>query len=478
MNGQVLGPRWLVWPNLQTWLFVAMELSWIAALLMLLDATAGRNAGPLLAVVCLAYPLALVVDGGVRRMAAGQRSWFAGHAVALASFALVAFMLVAPSVIAEWRAAGFRVDWLVEDVTGRHSLMVLSGAFFCWARGVMLAGKRLDAHAVALGFQIGLLVLLLVLAIGQGLEHDQGGLVWLAVGFIGFGLATLWHLRASAGPGGGGGSTRNPASAVAGIAAVMVVGLLASAVVDRSVLDILLLLLMRGLEAAGSFIAWLLSFLPEPEPEAFEIPEPEGGGAIPAAPREPVLRGPDWMRRIFSTLFFGTIAVVLAIILLGNLRGLIAWLRKPRRLTLGLDYDRSSHGLGDTLRQLWSALTGILTSAMAALAAFAARLGRRERTSQHARRAYLRLLRDLDNRGWPRERHETPSDYARRMRGVWPGPGGDLALAGKLYDGQRYGDAADPPEGRFAKLRRKLRRSLNLVRYKEHDPYAQDGNRD
>ena len=466
MSEQATGPRWLEWPSLQTWLFVAMELSWIAALLLLMDAAAGRDGGPLFATVALAYPLALVLDGGIRRIATDQRGWFAGHAVALASFVLVAFLLIAPGAVAEWRTAAFRVDWLIDDATGRQGLILLAGALFCWARGVMLAGKRLDAHAVALGFQIGLLVLLLLLGIGQGLEHEQGALLWLSLAFIGFGLATLWHVRASSGPAQAGGSTRNPSSAIAGIAAVLVIGLLASAVVDRSVLDILLALLMRGLETAGSFIAWLFSFLPEPEPEAFELPEPEGGGAIPAAPREPVLRGPDWMRRIFSTLFFGTIAVVLAIILLGNLRGLIAWLRKPRRLTPGLDFDRSSHGLGDTLRQFFSAMARLFKSAFTALGAFATRPMRRQGRTQNTRRTYLRLLRDLDNRGWPRQEHETPSDYARRMRGVWPGPGGDLALAGKLYDAQRYGDAGDRPDGRFTKLRRKLRRSLNLVRYK------------
>lgn len=475
MSGNAVGRSWLEWPSLQTWLFVAMELSWIAALLILLDATAGRDAGPIFTIIALGYPLALVLDGGMRRLASRQWPWLAGHGVALAAFALIAFLLIAPSAIADWRAAGFRLDWLVEAAAGRQALIILSGAAFCWVRGTMLAGKRLDAHAVALGFQIGLLLLLLVLGIGQGLQHDQGALVSFGVGFVMFGLATLWHVRASTSPART--STRDPISAIAGIAAVLVVGLLASAMVDRSVLDILLALLMRALETAGSFIVWLFSFLPEPDPEPFVLPEPEGGGAIPAAPREPVLRGPHWMRRIFSTIFFGTIALVLAIILLGNLRGLIAWLKKPRRLTPGLDFDRSNHSLADTLRQFWTRFVGILASALTALATLATRL-RRRGTTRHTRRTYLRLLRDLDNRGWPRERHETPSDYARRMRGVWPGPGGDLALAGKLYDAQRYGDAADPPEGRFAKLRRKLRRSLNLVRYKEPEKYAQDGKRD
>ncbi|MGY6710150.1 MAG: DUF4129 domain-containing protein [Rhizobiaceae bacterium] len=465
-------------PSLQTWLFVAMELSWIAAFLLLLDSGAGGGIGLSFALIALFYPLALLFDGGLQRLRPAQWQWIAGQAAAFVLLLALAFMALAPTAGPDWREAGFHPGWLIEDAGGRHGLILVAGALFCWVRGLMLSGKRLSADAVALGFQIGLLVLLLVLAIGQGLDQDQGVLVWLGLAFVGFGLAALWHVRASAGGTGAGGSRRNPMSAVAGIAAVLVVGLLASAIVDRSVLDIVLALLMRGLETAGAFIAWLFNFLPEPEPEAFEMPKPQGGGAIPSEPREPMLRGPDWLRRIFSTLFFGTIAIVLAIILLGNLRGLIAWLRKPRRLTQGLDFDRSSHGLGDTLRQLWSALTGILSSVGAALAASVARLGRRQRTTQHSRRTYLRLLRDLENRGWPRERHETPSDYARRMRGVWPGPGGDLALAGKLYDAQRYGDADDRPEGRFAKLRRKLRRSLNLVRYKEHDPYAQDGKRD
>lgn len=361
MNDRAIPRVRLQWPDLQSWLFIAMELSWIAALLLLLDSGAGQNTGLPFAIICLAYPLALLLDAGLRQSSLGHWPLGASHATAYGGFVLAAFLLIAPQSVAHWRGAGFQLDWLINDPAGRQALILLTGAAFCWARGIMLSGKRLDAHAVALGFQIGLLVLLLVLGIGQALRNDQGVVMWLAMGFIGFGLATLWHVRAGASAAGT--STRSPISAIVGIAAVLLVGLLASAVVDRSVLDIVLALLMRGLELAGSFLAWLFSFLPQPEPEPFELPEPAGGGAMPAAPREPVLRGPDYLRRIFSVLFFGTIAVVVAIILLGNLRGLIAWLRKPRRLTTGLDFDRSNHGLGDTLRQLWRHLVGLFASA-------------------------------------------------------------------------------------------------------------------
>jgi len=466
------------WPDLQTWLFVAMELSWIAAFLLLIESGAGRNIGLSFALVALFYPIALLFDGGLQRLRPEQWQWIAGHAAAFALLLVMAFLALAPNAGSDWRDAGFRPGWLVEDAGGRHGLILVAGALFCWVRGLMLSGKRLSADAVALGFQIGLLVLLLVLAISQALEQNQGALVWLGLAFVGFGLATLWHIRASAGGTGQSRTRRNPVSAIAGIAAVLVVGLLASAVVDRSVLDIVLALLMRALELAGAFLAWLFSFLPQPEPEPFELPEPQGGGAMPAAPREPVLRGPDFLRQIFATLFFGTIALVLAIILLGNLRGLIAWLRKSRRLTPGLDYDRSAHGFGDTLRQLWTLLVTRLHSSAAAIAASWQQLRAKRASPQRVRTTYLRLLRDLDNRGWPRDAHETPADYARRMRGIWPGPGGDLALIGKLYTAQRYGDGADRPEGRFATLRRRLRRSLNLVRYKEHDSYAEGGKRD
>jgi len=476
-NETIEAPR-IQWPDFQTWLFVAMELSWITAFLLLLDAGVGRNIGPAFALIGLFYPLALLFDGALQRQRPEQWQWIAGHAAAFALSLFVAFVMLAPASAAEWRDAAFRPDWLVEDAAGRHVLILLAGGLFCWVRGIMLSGKGLSAEAVALGFQIGLLVLLLVLAVGQGLELEQDALLWLGVAFIGLGLATLWHVRASAGSGRPGTARRNPTSAIAGILAVLVVGLAASAVVDRSVLDVALALGMRALEMAGAFLIWLFSFLPNPEPEPFDMPEPQGGGAMPTAPREPVLRAPEILRKIFSTLFFGTIVVVLAVILLSNLRGLIAWLRKKRHLTPGLDYDRSSQGLSDTMRRLWALFVANLSAFAASVAASWKRLRAQRASPQRVRTTYLRLLRELDNRGWPRREHETPADYARRMRGIWPGPGGDLALIGKLYNAQRYGDGADVPEGRFTKLKRKLRRSLNLVRYKEHDSYAEGGKRD
>lgn len=260
------------WPDLQTWLFVAMELSWIAAFLLLLDSGAGANVGPPFALIGLFYPLALLFDGSLQRLRPGHWQWIAGHAAAFALLLFLSFMALAPSIASDWRDTGFRPGWLVDDAGGRHGLIIIAGALFCWVRGLMLSGKRLSADAVALGFQIGLLVLLLVLAIGQGLERDQGALVWLGLAFVGFGLATLWHIRASAGGTNTGGTRLNPISAIAGIAAVLVVGLLASAIVDRSVLDVLLALVMRALEIAGAFLVWLFSFLPEPEPEPFDLP--------------------------------------------------------------------------------------------------------------------------------------------------------------------------------------------------------------
>ena len=135
------------------------------------------------ALIGLFYPLALLFDGALQRQRPEQWQWIAGHAAAFALSLFVAFVMLAPASAAEWRDAAFRPDWLVEDAAGRHVLILLAGGLFCWVRGIMLSGKGLSAEAVALGFQIGLLVLLLVLAVGQGLELEQDALLWLGVAF-------------------------------------------------------------------------------------------------------------------------------------------------------------------------------------------------------------------------------------------------------------------------------------------------------
>ena len=96
-NETIEAPR-IQWPDFQTWLFVAMELSWITAFLLLLDAGVGRNIGPAFALIGLFYPLALLFDGALQRQRPEQWQWIAGHAAAFALSLFVAFVMLAPRV--------------------------------------------------------------------------------------------------------------------------------------------------------------------------------------------------------------------------------------------------------------------------------------------------------------------------------------------------------------------------------------------
>src|SRR5690606_30827655 len=94
--------------------------------------------------------------------------------------------------------------WLADDMGLYRLVALVCLGLFCWIRGAMLAGRALGAYGVALGFQIGLVVLLSVLGLSSGFGVEWPGAGVLSLGFVLCGLLTLWHLRAGARAGRGG----------------------------------------------------------------------------------------------------------------------------------------------------------------------------------------------------------------------------------------------------------------------------------
>lgn len=451
-----------------TVLFIAMEAAWIGALALFVDAVLGGGGGAAVLWVLALYPLGLMAEQGLRRIPSTPWGDWLLRAAAFCVGAALAVLFVLPEGGRIWDTGQSPLSWLASDARGHRVAAVLCLGLFCWIRGAMLSGRELTAYAVALGFQIGLVVFLAVLALSSGLGIDWPGAVGLSLAFILGGLLTLWHLRAGRRARHGGAARRNPAAAILGLAAVLGLGLILAAGFDRALLDLLLALAIRAGEAIGAFLAFLLSLLPQPDPDSFDLPEQleMPGVPAPAEPR-PFLRPSDLFRRIFEVIFFGTLGISLAILLFGNLRALLAWLRKRRDHTPGLDVDRSRHGIADTLRSLWKALRAALAAGAARLRG-ALRFRRPEgQTAGPMRRAYLRTERRLGQRGWPRQPYETPFDYERRLKAEWPGPGTDLAVLTRGYVNARYGHPRPVSAPRLRKFLRKIGRSVNKVRYRE-----------
>ena len=456
---------------LQTGLFVVMEAAWIAALALFLDAAIAAPATAPLALVCLLYPLALVAGTAIDRASARWWSFVGLHGAAFGVAIAVLVAVAVPPGSRLWGVGDWPFAWAAYDPAGQRMLALAGLALFCWARGAMLVGRRLSAFSVALGFQIGLVVLMSIFAISAA-----SGATWphgaeLTFAFVAAGLLALWHVRASASARReGGGGRRDPAAAAVGLVFVAVLGLALAAAFDRGVLEAAVAFATLVWERVVAFVLYLFSLLPEAQRPGLVLQEPPRRPQL-NMPREPEPRfsPPEMLRMIFAFVFFGIVTLVTAVILFANLRNLLAWLRGRRERTPGLDYDRSRHGVGDTLAALWAAVVRFVAAIPGWLARRLAWKRAARPSGLPLRRAYAGLERKLDTRGWPRRPWETPFEYARRMAAEWPRPGGDLMTLTAAYVNARYGEARPLSRYRLGRLMKKVGRSMKKVREKQFD---------
>ena len=452
-------------------LFLFMEMTWIAALALLADGfiTGSPDPAPRMALVVLTYPAAIAAMTVIDRLT--RPIWWV--AAAILAFATVATITVAGLLSGFSGPYSIRpgavVDWFMADPQAHRAVAVIAIAGFCWIRGAMLAGHRIDGYVVGLGFQIGLGALLGVHGLAALGGITLPGATALAVGFVMAGLLALWHQRA----GSRDGHRRDPAGAVLGLVLVLAVTAIVMAAVHPAVLQVLLDLLLRLRDAVLAAIVWFFSLFPDPEPTDMDMPPPQGAPAGGERPQEPPpFQLMAWMRTLFAILFFGGFAVMIGLMLLVNLRDLIAWMRRRLRRTPGLAYDRSPRGLGATMLAIWVALAEALSIGLRRLRrAFTPNWAGGDRPSAE-RRLYTTLLSRLHNRGWPRRAAETPLEYATRIKGPWPGGGGDIKVLTRRFMADRYGAITRPQTPRLNRLWKKIRRSLDRVPYRNDPPDA------
>ncbi|MGY6568389.1 MAG: DUF4129 domain-containing protein [Salinarimonas sp.] len=437
-------------------LFLLMEGLWIGAVAVLADGLIAGTARLQAAIVVLAYPVALVLARPLSRITS-MTLWCGAQALAsMAATALLIATLV-PGLSSPAASPTALWEWISSKSEAQSALALCVVTLFCWVRGVMLAGHRLDAQAVALGFQIGLVALIAVQGWAWAVDLALPGAIAVNIGFVCTALLALWHVRAARRGG--------VSSPILAITMVLACAGLAALALNPGLLAVLLDMLHGIWRALRDAMIALLALLPEPDYAGMDLPAPTGE-AMPAPPArpEPVFEPIAWMRMLFNIIFFGGIALLLGSILLANLLGLLAWLRRRLNETPGIAHDRSRRSLRDTLRQAWQEIRTLLAGALRTISrGIADTLTFRRAADVLERRRYRALLRELEGRGWPRRSHETPAEYARRLRAqVWPGPGGDLATLSRAYSASRYGGVR-PSENRFSRLWKKTRRSLRKV---------------
>ncbi len=446
-------------PGLGLILFVAMEASWIGALALTAEMmAAGAAHGYGLAALGF-YPFGWLVLRLLEGGEVGERIAAAALAGAFL-FALLVLIAVTPADRPE-RLAAFP-DWLRTSAEAHRLVVLVVIAAFCFWRGALLARRGVDGPGVALGFQMGLIVLFLLFLAVAGIDRAVPGGIAFAAAFVICGLLALWAVRRAR----GGAGSASPAAAITAMAGVLVVAGGLAAIADPRVTEAFLAILAW----LGGLIASLLDALfPPPSPQDFPdaLMAPQGAAE---APRQRLdLTMPAWVRTLFAFFFFASMTYLVAMALMANLRALTNWLKGFSR-TRDLAYDRSTIRF-EGLRAFLAMLAG---AARAVAANFRARIARwraRRREPFGARRAYRQLLGRLAGRGWPRRASETPRGYAARLKPHWRGAASDLDLLTRAYETERYGRKPVTPlrEARLRIFWRKLRRSADALPYRQQE---------
>lgn len=407
-----------------TALFVAMELAYLLPVVALIRAVSGVDLPGLLPGLA-AVQAAGVIAAALALPCSGRPRLWLGLLVAggMAAVALLTAVLAPPS----WGAAILPV--------------ALGGVL--WIRGTAVGTRLPGFTAFAFGFQTGLVLLLVTLALaGIGAIALPAAPVQAAA-FLAAGLTGLgWTRRDAAAPAADEAAGEASAAAARGLAMplgaaalVILLGLGVWSLVDRGLVDLLLAAVLWVAARLHALLAWIVSLFPAPEP--FEAPPPampaagamsdqtaRQGQALPNWIRE----GAHWMMVLGGTYIVGTIV-------LSYLRELLAWLAGRAHPTPGLERGRT----GGLLRDL-----GLLVLMLRRLIArLAARLGLRRGDDGSVRGLYRSLLAWAEARGLGRSPAETAAAHAERLGRALPPHGHDLAAIAAAYMPVRYGGRAE-----------------------------------
>jgi hypothetical protein len=416
-----------------------MELSIVSLLLGWVWVVIANSAWPAPWAVLLAAPLALI--GGQKVPYAWRRlSWFDGLWWAIVAI-VVAVLAEAGNALAAGPSSGAR--WNVQFV---------AGLLLAW-RGWVLAEGWIDRDMVESEFQVGTVVVLLILVVMVWIVPGAGllpAVAFAASGMLGLGLARRTERR-------------DPRASLESDWLVLVGGLIALIVAVAIIVvalvtpDVLLALFEQAQAAAmmavagiGAFFAWIGSFFPGAGTAPDQTPPagPIGPIAVatPPVPRGDVPMPPFWVFELLLT-FVGVIFLVVA----G--RAIYRLMKTGvRPFSLGLARQRDPAlpvSTADTFTWggWWKAVLAWLRSW---LAGTRTPTGRSERGSQRAAEAvaeqrsiralYRELLTAVARAGFERQPSTTPNELAQEVNTARPAASPAMSMATELYVRARYGE--------------------------------------
>lgn len=415
--------------------FMVMEAAWLAALALVVDANFPGPQTPAIALGLIAYPAAYVIA----RPARPQRWHPLLNILAGGLGGMIAL------AIGAWIAAP--LPWSSEVLAAHpYRAGLLAGVIaVAWARGWLLGQRRLDVEGVVAGFQLGIVVLLLVAWLDHVGPRPTGHFVGLAAVFMAAGLFGLRLARTAASdrpvsP------VRTAATVLAAIGILLVIGLgvLAGREFNRELMETLLAPLFWLWHMLGRFFLWLFSLLPEPSRPPMPIaPRP----AMPAPPPDPrpLFDISKWMHLIGQIMFYGAVGYMAVMLLFRTLYDLMKWIMGRRPPTDDIQIEKSDFGFWDEIAMLFRAIV-----------AWLARLvGRFRRVrpvvptspeTRDVREVYRRLLAWAARNGCARRPAATPHEFLEFLRPRLPDHEFDLRFLTEAYAAARYGAAHPAPD--------------------------------
>ena len=416
-----------------------MELSIVSLLLGWAWVVIAQSAWPAPWAVLLAAPLALL--GGRQVSYAWRRqSWFDGVWWAVVAV-IVAVLAEAGNVLAAGPSSGAR--WNVQFA---------AGLLLAW-RGWVLAEGWIDRDMVEAEFQVGTVVVLLILVIMVWIVPGAGllpAVAFAASGMLGLGLAR----RAE---------RRDPRASLESDWLVLVGGLIALIVAVSVIVvalvtpDVLLALFEQAQTAAltaiagfAALFAWIGSFFPGLGAAPDQTPPAGSFGpavaATPQVPRGDVPMPPFWVFELLLT-FIGVVFLAIAGRAIYRLMT-----TGVRPFSLGLARQRDpALPVSTTDAFSWASWwKAVLAWFRAWLAGTRTQAGRSERGGQRAaqevaeqrsiRALYRELLTAAARAGFERQPSTTPNELAREVTTARPTASPSISAATELYVRARYGE--------------------------------------
>lgn len=435
-------------------LFMAMEMAWIAVTVGLLQALMKMQDGRSVAWTLGLYPVTWLFYRLERRWPAGL-AWKLPMRAVCAALALVLSVaaIVRPGLIEVATTLGSTRWAELKDqahaVDASWAVLVALFCLFAMARGWILGSRQMDGRGFLGGFYLGLGMLFLCV-FGQHLaglpatDMLPGVIAFLAFGLYGLGANRWLRTDVAARTASQAGW---PVLGVAVIALILFVGVVFWTHLDRHTVDLVLAPVLWLWDMVVRLFAFLVSLLPKSEPVA--MPPPAGGmPALPQAVREEPFDWGETVRSIGKFMFFTSVGFLLFWALLRNLLELLLWLSRRLGRSQGISFEHSSAGFLSDLRSLLLVLAGLLSRLWSRVASL---LRGRDDAAMAAevrdvRRIYRGLLIWACRRGWPKPLGQTPYEFLDHLRGTLPQIDGDLALITRSYVAVRYGSALPSPE--------------------------------